>query len=122
MPQHGSDRRTCRFRDNAQRQEMNGFTLRLQEMEAGDFRLRLSNGNGRLNKYVCYQNHRNHQAHSGNPALAIGNGVNSSNLKNPLKDLYQISELVKGTAVYTSSFTVPTELSIDCHVTNTVNF
>ena len=44
----------------------------------------------------------------GNPALAIGNGVNRA-VEEPFEGYISNFRLVKGTAVYTSSFTVPTE-------------
>ena len=44
----------------------------------------------------------------GNPALAIGNGVNRA-VEEPFEGFISNFRLVKGTAVYTSSFTVPTE-------------
>ena len=44
----------------------------------------------------------------GNPALAIGNGVNRT-VEEPFEGFISNFRLVKGTAVYTSSFTVPTE-------------
>ena len=44
----------------------------------------------------------------GNPALGIGNGVNRF-VEEPFEGFISNFRLVKGTAVYTSSFTVPTE-------------
>jgi len=44
----------------------------------------------------------------GNPALAIGNGLNRF-VEEPFEGFISNFRLVKGTAVYTSSFTVPTE-------------
>ena len=53
---------------------------------------------------------------TGDPALAIGNGGNRA-VEEPFEGYISNFRLVKGTAVYTSSFTVPTEPLTD--ITNT---
>ena len=80
------------------------FHVAVTRDSTGDFRLFV---NGNLDSTNTSYRTFNH-ASGGNPALAIGNGVNRT-VEEPFEGYISNFRLVKGTAVYTSSFTVPTE-------------
>ena len=80
------------------------FHVAVTRDSTGDFRLFV---NGNLDS--TNTSYRTVNVSSlGDPALAIGNGVNRA-VEEPFEGYISNFRLVKGTAVYTSSFTVPTE-------------
>jgi len=80
------------------------FHVAVTRDSTGDFRLFV---NGNLDSTNTSYRTFNH-ASGGNPALAIGNGGNRT-VEEPFEGYISNFRFVKGTALYTSSFTVPTE-------------